>query len=672
MKFHNFAFALALCFSWFGEKTPKNSETVQIQWAGKTLSSDKLPADFPEDVKKLSMDELSQLAKEIREYIIEVISNNGGHLGAALGAVDLTLALHHCFTTPSDTIVWDVGHQVHAHKIITGRKEAFKTFRLHGGLSGFSNKGESEHDPFTTGHGGASISTSLGIAVGNRLLSNKGRKVVAVIGDASLVSGMAFEALNHAGHLKNDLVVILNDNEMSISPTVGALSRHLNKIISNPLYNRVRDDIEGLLRRMPKVGNKMVAYAKRIDEGLKNLLVPGLLFEELGFRYFGPLDGHNIEGLIYILRNIRKMKGPILLHVVTKKGKGYKIAETDPAKWHASTPFSIETGEVKKVSTQKTYTQVFGEAAVEQAEKNKSVAAISAAMCDGTGLIKFSQKFPDRFFDVGIAEEHGVSFAAGLAEAGTRPLVAIYSTFLQRAHDQIIHDVALQNLPVIFCLDRAGLVGEDGPTHHGVFDISYLRKVPEFTLMSPRDGRELRSMVDYAVRYTTGPIAIRYPRGAVAEESKSPLVKVLPAPLVHGKAEVLRNGKDVSILAYGSMVYTAYEAAELLEKEGIETTVVNMRFAKPLDESLILKLSKETALIVTVEEGSLSGGLGSAVLEFFVKQKDSEIPKITTLGIPDRFIEHGRRDLLLDSLGLSPQKIKDEITRLMDPIKNYA
>ena len=619
----------------------------------------------PEDVKKLTLLELNELAKELREYILEVVSVNGGHLGAALGSVDLTLALHYCFSTPKDTIVWDVGHQVHAHKILTGRKEAFKTFRLHGGLSGFSNKDESEHDPFTTGHGGTSVSTSLGMAVAHRLLSHQDERVIAVVGDASLVNGMAFEGLNHAGHLKDNLVVILNDNEMSISPTVGALSRHLNKIISNPFYNDVRKDIESLLKKMPKVGNQLAAYAKRVDEGLKNLLVPGLLFEELGFRYFGPLDGHNIEGLIQILHNIQKISGPVLLHVVTKKGKGYKIAEADPEKWHASPPFHIETGEVRKISRQKTYTQVFGEAAVQAANKNKNVIAITAAMCDGTGLVEFSKKFPDRFFDVGIAEEHGVSFAAGLAEAGMRPLVVIYSTFLQRAHDQIIHDVALQNLPVVFCLDRAGLVGEDGPTHHGVFDISYLGKVPRFTVMAPRDGRELQLMLDYAVRYTEGPIALRYPRGAVAEETPSALAQILPPPIERAKAEILREGKDVVILALGSMVYTAYEAAELLEKENIQAAVINARFVKPLDETLILKWAKNTHYLVTLEEGSLIGGFGSAVLELFSKDETIRHPRVRTLGIPDRFIEHGRRDLLLDSLGLSAQKIKDEIVRLL-------
>src|SRR3989338_8286177 len=572
--------------------------------------------NHPEDLKKLSVHELPELAKEIREYILEVVSTNGGHLGAALGAVDLTLAIHYCFNTPSDTVVWDVGHQVHAHKILTGRKEAFKTFRQQGGLSGFSNKNESRHDPFTTGHGGTSISTSLGIAVGQRILNDNQKKVIAVIGDASLVSGMAFEALNHAGHLKNNLIVILNDNEMSISPTVGALSRHLNKIITNPFYNHVRKDIESLIRRMPKVGERMIRAVKKVDEGLKNLLVPGLVFEELGFRYFGPLDGHNIEGLVQILNNISKIKGPVLLHVVTKKGKGYPIAEANPAKWHASTPFCIETGEPKKISTARTYTQVLGDVAIKLASENPKVGAITAAMCDGTGLIEFSKKFPDRFFVVGIAEEHGVSFAAGLAKAGLRPLVVIYSTFLQRAHDQIIHDVALQNLPVVFCLDRAGLVGEDGPTHHGVFDLAYLRKVPGMTVLAPRDGRELDLMIRYAASHGDGPIAVRYPRGAVAEEGQSALAKVDPAPLEQGKAEVLSEGADVAILAVGSMVYTAYAAAELLEKEGISATVVNARFVKPLDKETVLRLAKKVPLILTLEEGSLVGGFGGAVLEF--------------------------------------------------------
>lgn len=628
----------------------------------------------PSDVKKLSKEELPLLAQEVRDYILEVVSTNGGHLGAALGAVDLTVALHYCFTTPEDTVVWDVGHQVHAHKILTGRREAFKTFRQEGGLSGFSNKDESEHDPFTTGHGGASISTAYGIAVGNRILGKKNR-AIAVIGDASLGSGMAFEALNHAGHAKDNLIVILNDNEMSISQTVGAMSKFFNKFISSGFYNHLRQDIVSGLKKIPKVGDQMVQKAKKIDEGLKHIFVPGLLFEELGFRYFGPLDGHNIAGLIDIFENISKIEGPIFLHIITKKGKGYKIAESDPTKWHASTPFCVNSGELKPVAKQRTYTKVFGDRAVQLAEKNKKVVAITAAMPDGTGLVEFSKKFPKQFFDVGIAEEHAVAFAAGLVEAGLRPLVAIYSTFLQRAHDQIIHDVALQNLPVIFCLDRGGLVGEDGPTHHGVFDISYLRKIPRATLMAPRDGRELELMMDFSVDHLLGPIAVRYPRGAVGEETLSPLKDIQPAPIVLGKSEILRQGKDVLILAYGSMVYPSYQAAEILSQRGIEATVVNARFAKPLDEAAILDLAKDKSVILTVEEGSLIGGFGTAVLELFERENLS-IRRIKTLGIPDRFIEHGKRESLLDQLGLSPEKIASQAeqwVRAQGPLlENYS
>lgn len=637
----------------------------------------------PKDVKRLKKTELAALAAELREYILEVVSANGGHLGAALGAVDLTVALHYSFTTPEDSVVWDVGHQVHAHKILTGRREAFRTFRKPGGLSGFSNKDESSHDVFTTGHGGTSISTSLGLTVANRILSESSKKVIAVIGDASLVSGMAFEAMNHAGHLKDNLILILNDNEMSISPTVGAFSGYLNKILTNPLYNHVRKDIEQLIRSIPRVGDRMAAKAKKIDEGMKNLFLPGLLFEELGFRYFGPIDGHDIQTLLQIFKNISKIQGPVFLHIITKKGKGYPIAENDPAKWHASTPFCVETGEAQK-STVKTYTQVFGETAVEIASKNRNVIAITAAMCDGTGLVNFSKKFQDRFFDVGIAEEHGVAFAAGLAKGGIRPLVTIYSTFLQRAHDQIIHDVALQNLPVIFCLDRAGLVGEDGPTHHGVFDLAYLRKMPGMTLMAPRDGRELSLMLQYAVSHLSGPIAVRYPRGAVAEETGSPLKEITPASVVLGKAEILKSGKNATVplhngiivpsydgvvlLALGSMVYPAYEAALLLEKEGISTAVINARFVKPLDSELILSFAKKATLVVTLEEGCLTGGFGSAILELFENHQNqfTTQPKVKTLGIPDRFIEHGKREVLLDSLSLSAPKILEEVLTLLN------
>lgn len=627
----------------------------------------------PQDLKKLSREQLPQLARELREYILDVVSTNGGHLGAALGAVELTLALHTAFDAPSDTIVWDVGHQAHTHKILTGRREAFRTFRQQGGLSGFSNKDESVFDPFTTGHGGTSISTALGLAVGDRILGKR-RKVIAVIGDASLVSGMAFEALNHAGHLKDDLIVILNDNEMSISPTVGALSKHLNRILTNPFYNHVRKDIESLIRRMPRVGERMARYVKRVDEGLKNLLVPGLLFEEMGFRYFGPLDGHNIDTLLQIFGNVSKIKGPLLLHVVTKKGKGYGIAEKNPEKWHASTPFDINTGQVKKVSTQITYTQTFGEAAVRLAEADPRIVAITAAMCEGTGLVEFSKKFPERFFDVGIAEEHATAFAAGLAKRGLRPMVAIYSTFLQRAHDQIIHDVALQNLPVIFCMDRAGLVGEDGPTHHGVFDIAYLRKIPGMTVMAPRDGREMQRMLEFAVAHVEGPIALRYPRGAVSEESLCVLKDLKPAPLEKGRAELVRPGRDILLFALGSMVYPAYEAALMLEKEGLSVGVLNARFAKPIDEACLLNLVKDKPLLLTIEEGSLAGGFGDAVLEIIERVKtDTGLLRnlsVRTMGIPDRFIDHGNRGSLLESLGLSGPKIKDEVVRSLRMVLN--
>ncbi len=627
----------------------------------------------PSDIKKLSERDLPVLAEEVREYILQVVSKNGGHLGAALGAVDLTIALHYCFETPKDTIVWDVGHQVHAHKILTGRREAFKTFRQGGGMSGFSNKDESIHDPFTTGHGGASISSALGIAVANRLASGAkagqppvpgAKRAIAVIGDASLVSGMALEALNHAGHLNENLLVILNDNEMSISKTVGALSKYLNKIISNPVYNHLRKDVESLIRRIPRVGKQMVSKAKKIDEGFKHLFIPGQIFEEMGFRYFGPLDGHNIPQMIQILRNISQIEGPILLHVITKKGKGYKVAESDPARWHASTPFCVETGETYALPKSRTYTKVFGETVLELAEAHPDVAAITAAMCDGTGLVGYSQKFPERFFDVGIAEEHGVTFAAGLTKAGFRPYVAIYSTFLQRAHDQIIHDVALQRLPVVFCLDRAGLVGEDGPTHHGVFDMAYLRKIPGLTLASPRDGRELKMMMRYAYSHRSGPLAIRYPRGGVHEETESLLKEVNPAPIILGRSETLREGSDVLLIAIGSMVYVAQEAALRLAKQGVEATVLNARFVKPLDEEAILRHARGKKLVLTIEEGSIAGGFGSAVLELFETQKGIW-PQIKILGIPDRFIEHGKREVLLDSLGLTASGIEARVLQYL-------
>lgn len=599
--------------------------------------------------------------------MIETVSEKGGHLGAGLGVADLTLALHYVLDTPRDFLVWDVGHQVQAHKIITGRKEAFReTFRQYKGISGLVNKDESIYDAFTTGHGGPSVSACLGVAVARRLMDKKG-KVVAVIGDASIASGIAFEALNHAGHLGEDLVVILNDNEMSISRTVGALSKYLNRVISNPLYNRARKGIQRLITGLPRVGPRMIHKAKQIEEGIKHLLVPGLIFEALGFRYFGPLDGHNVIELVNVLPNMFKIKGPVLIHVITQKGKGYQIAERDPEKWHASTPFHVPTGEVKKASRDLTYTKVFGETIVELAQNDKRITALTGGMLEGTGLEAFQRRFPERLFDVGISEEHGVTFCAGLAQEGMRPFAAIYSTFLQRSHDQIIHDVALQGLSVIFAIDRAGLVGEDGPTHHGVFDIAYLRKIPGFVLMAPRDGVEFPKMLRFAVAYAEGPIAVRYPRGVVTEVDFPELLEAPRAVLELGKAEIVKEGfqpggasghggGEILLVAYGALVGQALRASRMLDEQGFRTTVINARFAKPLDRDVLLSYGRRAQVILTLEDGVLAGGFGSAVLELF-SQDGRYAEKVTCLGMPDAFIEHGPRKILHDLVGLSPEKI---------------
>ena len=610
----------------------------------------------PRDLRKLSAEQLPQVAREVRDVIIETVSETGGHLGAGLGATDLAVALHYVLNTPEDFLVWDVGHQVQAHKVLTGRKDGFrKTFRQYKGISGLANKDEGPYDPYTTGHGGPSISAALGIAVARRL-QKKSSQSVAVIGDASIASGMAFEALNHAGHLGESLIVVLNDNEMSISPSVGALSKYLNKVISNPIYNSIRQRAERLITQVPKVGKGMVNKAKLIEEGIKHLLVPGLIFEALGFRYFGPIDGHNIPEMVKLFPNILIIKGPILIHVITQKGKGYPIAEQDPERWHASAPFYSDSGELKKVSTEKTYTQLFGQTMVDLAGRNPKITALTGGMKEGTGLVAFSKLYPDRFFDVGISEEHGVTFCAGLATEGLRPVAAIYSTFLQRSHDQIIHDVALQNLPVVFCMDRAGLVGEDGPTHHGVFDIAYMRKIPGMVMLSPRDGQEFAEMLEYAVDYTKGPIAMRYPRGAVAEQ-QYPALHALPRQTIEfGKSELLREGSDVLFLAVGSMVGPCLKAAEVLENDKISSAVVNVRFLKPIDESLILRFAREVKVVVTVEEGCITGGFGAAVLELLA-EKGIGTEHVTCLGIPDKFIEHGARNILLDLIGLTPEKI---------------
>ncbi len=606
---------------------------------------------LPEDIKTLNSEQLQQLAGEIREKIISVTSRKGGHLAASLGAADLAVALHYCLESPKDKIIWDVGHQSYAHKLLTGRLKNFDTLREMGGLSGFPSIRESEHDPFTCGHSATSISAAMGMASA-RDLRGEDHKVVAVIGDASLATGLAFEGMNHAGHKQTNIIVVLNDNEHFISKPVGAMSKYLNKVISNPLYNKVRDEAEKILKNIPKLGNATYKTVKKFQEGLKNLLVPGILFEELGFRYFGPIDGHNIDQIISVFRNVLHLKEPVFLHAITKKGKGYKFAEEDPVRFHGISAFDINTGRgVENGEKESSFTDHFSDKILEMGARNHRIATVTAAMPDGTGLQGFAEKFPDRFYDVGITEPHAVTFAAGLAKGGMKPVVAIYSTFLQRSYDQLIHDVALQNLPVIFCLDRAGLVGKDGPTHHGIFDIAYMRSIPNFVVMAPKDGAELEQMLEKAVEWDV-PVAIRYPRANARR-----LVSASSCALLElGKSELLRKGKDIAILAAGSMVNTALEAGEVLSRKGKETTVVNARFIKPLDKEMLEELAHTHTRIFTIEEAVINGGLGSAVLEFMERENICNV-KVRCLGLPDEFIEHGAREELLRKYHLTPDEV---------------
>lgn len=607
---------------------------------------------FPEGIKDMDSAQLKQLASEIREKIIDVTSRKGGHLAASLGAVDLAVALHYCLDSPKDKIVWDVGHQSYAHKLLTGRAKRFETLRELGGLSGFPNCGESPHDPFTCGHSATSISSAFGLASA-RDIKGEDHAVVAVIGDAALSTGMAFEGMNNAGSSKSSMLVVLNDNEHSISKPVGAMSKYLNTLITNPLYTKVRDEAEKIVKSIPGLGRPAYKAVKKFQEGIKNLLVPGIFFTELGFRYLGPIDGHDLDLVISILKKILPLKEPVFLHTITKKGKGYKYAEEEPVRFHGVTKFDIATGSFPgPVSeSEKPFTEYFSDKMVEMAKKNDSIVAITAAMPDGTGLQAFADAFPERFFDVGITEPHAVAFAAGLAKGGLVPVVAIYSTFLQRSYDQLIHDVALQKLPVIFCLDRAGLVGKDGPTHHGIFDISYMRSLPGFIVMSPKDGIELENMLEAAVEWRK-PVAIRYPRG----NAKQLVSASSCAPLEIGRAELLRKGKDLSILAVGNMVNIALETSELLSKRGIEATVVNARFIKPLDGQMLEEIFHTTDRIFTLEEGIVGGGFGSAVLEFIERENVMDV-KVRCLGLPDEFIEHGERGELMRKFHLTPDEL---------------
>ncbi len=609
--------------------------------------------DTPQDLKKLTPPELKGLCVDIRNFLIEVVSKTGGHLGAGLGAVELAVACHYVFNTPVDKLVWDVGHQAYPHKILTGRKGMFHTIRQYKGVSGFLRRSESEYDTFGAGHASTAISAALGM-VAARELRGEQYRVVAVVGDGAMTGGLAYEGMNNAGLMKKDLIVILNDNNMSIAPNVWAISNYFTQLISNPSYNRFKSHIYQLTEKLDVLGDRIRKVAARVEEGIKVIITPGMLFEALGFRYFGPVNGHNVTKLVQLLQDVKSYPGPILVHAITQKGKGYKPAEKDVQRLHGVTPFDKVTGVAfKKSEGPPAYTKVFGEAVVELARLDKRIVGITAAMPDGTGLDQLQREIPEQFYDVGIAEQHGVTFAAGLATQGCRPIVTIYSTFLQRAFDQMIHDVAVQNLPVVFALDRAGLVGADGPTHHGAFDLTYLRLIPGMIVMSPKDENELRDMLYTAVTYNEGPVALRYPRG---NGVGVPLKRGFDAIPI-GKAETMRRGRDVAILAIGTMVHPALNAAELLKQEGIETEVANMRFVKPLDQQLLDDIAGRFSTVVTVEDNTVRGGFGSAVAEYYTSQKYKS-PRLVLHGIPDRFIEQGTpaelyRDLKLDPEGIA-------------------
>jgi len=619
--------------------------------------------DSPQDLKQLDRSSLPELAKEIREVIIETVSHTGGHLAPSLGAVELTIALHYVFDVPRDKIVWDVGHQAYTHKLLTGRRDRFHTLRQHGGLSGFTRMSESPYDAFSTGHASTSISASLGMACARCLKKDKG-KTIAVIGDGSMTGGIAYEGLNQTGDLGKDLMVILNDNEMSIARNVGVVSSFLSRKLSARHFVALREELKEFFRSLPKVGDDVYNLAKRTEESFKAFVTPGMLFEAFNFNYFGPIKGHRLDHLIDTLQNVREMHKPVLFHVTTKKGKGYPPAERNPTYFHGVGCFEIKTGNGSpSKETPPTYTNVFGKTLVDLARENDRIVAVTAAMPEGTGLKAFGEAFPERFFDVGIAEQHAVTFAAGLATEGFRPVVAIYSTFLQRAYDQILHDVCLEALPVIFAMDRGGIVGEDGPTHHGLFDLSYLRSLPNMTVMAPMDERELRHMIKTALDHS-GPIAFRYPRGC---GEGVPLEDDIH-PLAIGKAEVLTTGRDVAILAIGVTVTASLEAKRVLDKEGISATVVNSRFVKPLDRKLICSLGKEMPLLVTVEENVLQGGFGTAVLEC-LSDEGITPPPLLRLGIGDTFVEHGAQEILRSKYGIDGAGIAKAVS---EAVKNIG
>ena len=621
------------------------------------MSSEKiLPRiNSPQDLKQLSLEELKQLASEIRATIIETVARNGGHLASNLGAVELTLALHYVFESPRDKIIWDVGHQCYTHKLVTGRREAFSRLRQSGGLLGYPCREESEHDIYNTGHASTALSAALGLAVA-RDKKNEDYNVIAVVGDGSLTGGVAYEALNQIGHLRKKLIIVLNYNEMSISPSVGALSSYLSYMVSGQPFLKMKEQAKSVLRSIPKIGRPLIKGARAFEELLKKTFFPGIFFEELGIRYVGPIHGHSLHSLQEAFENARNYPGPVLVHCVTQKGKGYRPAQLDPEKFHSASPFNVETGQPLCQDNGLTFSRVFGEAIADLGRSDDSIMAITAAMTDGTGLNKFAAEHPDRFFDVGIAEQHAVNFAAGLAIAGLKPVVAIYSTFLQRAYDQIFHDVCLMDLPVVFALDRAGIVAEDGPTHQGINDIAYLRHMPHMILMAPKDENELRQMIYSAFQYGH-PVAIRFPKGkgfGVRIESD---FNFIPA----GQAELLKPGRDL-IIAYGNMVYTALEVARRLEEKGLSLAVINARFARPLDENLIIEQARQARTIFTLEEGIIEGGFGSAVRELLDRHGLYQA-RFKSFGLPTALYPLGKPDEIRKLLRLDVDSLVEDISR---------
>ena len=619
----------------------------------------------PADLKEISPEQFPELCQEIRELIIEIISGVGGHLASNLGVVELTVALHYLLNAPQDKIIWDTSNQAYTHKLLTGRREQFHTIRQFGGMSGFCKREESVYDTFNAGHAGTGVSAAVGFVEAREQLQGS-QKVVCVLGDGALTSGMTLEGLQHAGDMGRDFVVILNDNQMSISRNVGAISAYLNRTFTGEFYTRFREETSHLLETIPQIGENVKRMAMRAEELAKGLLLPGLLFEELGFRYVGPIDGHNFEHLLPTLDNVLKLKGPTLLHVITKKGLGFEPAMSDPVWFHACSPFDRKTGQAIKKTGPPSYSSIAANTLIRQARTDNRVVVITAAMCEGTGMSEFQKAFPDRLIDVGIAEQHAVTYAAGLAAENMRPVICMYSTFLQRAYDQVVHDVATQNLPVTFCIDRGGLVAEDGTTHHGAFDFAYLRHMPNMVIMAPKDENELQHMVQTSLVHD-GPIAVRYPRGSSLGVPLDPQ----PIPLEIGQGELLIQGQDVAILAIGVTVSEAMKAAAQLKEEGLSVAVMNARFVKPLDKYLIREVAKNVKCLLTVEEGCRMGGFGSAVLEFLSEEGCWELPT-KILGLPDWYIEQGPQELLREKYGLTAEGIYNEAKVLYDRVSLKA